>query len=126
MSQTSLFYSLVSLQVFRIPTSQDLEYALTVPSAFIVPVAFQRLTTAIQVILAFLITAYVTWATVAIGYCCGWIDENLLGEFDRRILRVKARPSDLWSPLLVKVVLMLRWALPNVNSDPRRIKDHAQ
>ena len=61
-----------------------------------------------QVILAFLISAYTTWIVVAIGYACGYIDESLLGSLDRRLIRVKARQSDRWGPLLVKVVLILR------------------
>ena len=45
---------------------------------------------------------------VAVGYGCGYVDESLLGNFDRRLIRVKPRQSDRWGPLLVKVVLVLR------------------
>ncbi len=62
-------------------------------------------------ILAFVISAYVTWAMVTVGYCCGWIDERLLGNVDRRLFKIKARPSTFWNPLLERVVLILRFVL---------------
>ena len=49
---------------------------------------------------------------VAIGYAYGYIDESLLSNLDRRLIRVKPRHSERWQPLLVKVVLMLR-LVPN-------------
>ena len=61
-----------------------------------------------QVILAFILSAYLTRSIVAVGYCCGWIDEELLGELDRRLFKIKSRPSVVWSPLLKKIVLILR------------------
>ena len=61
-----------------------------------------------QVILAFFISAYSAWTVVAVGYAFGYIDQSLLGNLDRRLIRVKPRQSDRWQPLLVKVVLMLR------------------
>lgn len=59
------------------------------------------------VILAFLISAYTTWTVVAIGYVCGYVDKSLLGNVDRRLIRIKPRQSDRWRTLLVKIVIML-------------------
>ena len=100
--RTGLFLHHLHLQpLSQIQILRDSAYA-PYPSPFVNRSFF------CQVILAFLLSAYVTWTVVAIGYGCGYVDESLLGNLDRRLIRVKPRQSDRWGPLLVKVVLVLR------------------
>ena len=59
------------------------------------------------VILAFVLTAYITFSLVVIGYGFGCIPDESLGTLDRRLFKIKSRTSPVWTYVLEKVVLML-------------------
>ena len=59
-----------------------------------------------QIILAFVLTAYITFIIVLIGYFLGCVPEDSLGIVDHRVIRIKKRVSPAWTHVLERVILM--------------------
>lgn len=57
-------------------------------------------------IFAFVLTPYITFSLVIIGYGFGCIPNESLGTLDRRVFKIKSRTSPVWTYVLEKVVLV--------------------
>lgn len=53
-----------------------------------------------------MITAYITFLVVLIGYCTGCVPAECLNIVDYRVLRVRSQTSPVWTRVLERVVLM--------------------
>ena len=57
-----------------------------------------------QIILAFVLTIYINFALVAIGYVFGCIPKEFMGILDRRLFKIKSRLLPTWTHVLDRVV----------------------